>query len=290
MDIEEMSGLLYDYTSGYPFLVSRLCQLMDEQVGGEAGRKREAWTKDGFYEAVRMLLAEKNTLFESLIGKLHDYPDLNMMLRTLLFTGRSFSYSADGSVTDIASMFGFIKNKNGNVAVSNRIFETRLYNYYLSEDEMQNTEIYKASLNDKNQFIVNGHLDMRRILERFAVHFNDIYGDRGEKFLEEEGRQYFLLYLRPIINGVGNYYIEARTRGLKRTDLIVDYRGERYVVEMEIWHGEEYNRQGEEQLLGYLEDYHLDVGYLLSFNFNKSKRAGVHEIELQGKKIIEAVV
>ena len=256
MDIEEMSGLLYDYTSGYPFLVSRLCQLMDEQVGGEAGQKREAWTKDGFYEAVRMLLAEKNTLFESLIGKLHDYPDLNMMLRTLLFTGRSFSYSADGSVTDIASMFGFIKNKNGNVAVSNRIFETRLYNYYLSEDEMQNTEIYKASLNDKNQFIVNGHLDMRRILERFAVHFNDIYGDRGEKFLEEEGRQYFLLYLRPIINGVGNYYIEARTRGLKRTDLIVDYRGERYVVEMKIWHGEEYNRQGEEQLLGYLEDYH----------------------------------
>ena len=290
MDIEEMSGLLYDYTSGYPFLVSRLCQLMDEQVGGEAGQKREAWTKDGFYEAVRMLLAEKNTLFESLIGKLHDYPDLNMMLRTLLFTGRSFSYSADGSVTDIASMFGFIKNKNGNVAVSNRIFETRLYNYYLSEDEMQNTEIYKASLNDKNQFIVNGHLDMRRILERFAVHFNDIYGDCGEKFLEEEGRQYFLLYLRPIINGVGNYYIEARTRGLKRTDLIVDYRGERYVVEMKIWHGEEYNRQGEEQLLGYLEDYHLDVGYLLSFNFNKSKRAGVHEIELQGKKIIEAVV
>ena len=290
MDIEEMSGLLYDYTSGYPFLVSRLCQLMDEQVGGEAGQKREAWTKDGFYEAVRMLLAEKNTLFESLIGKLHDYPDLNMMLRTLLFTGRSFSYSADGSVTDIASMFGFIKNKNGNVAVSNRIFETRLYNYYLSEDEMQNTDIYKASLNDKNQFTVNGHLDMRRILERFAVHFNDIYGDRGEKFLEEEGRQYFLLYLRPIINGVGNYYIEARTRGLKRTDLIVDYRGERYVVEMKIWHGEEYNRQGEEQLLGYLEDYHLDVGYLLSFNFNKSKRAGVHEIELQGKKIIEAVV
>ena len=59
---------------------------------------------------------------------------------------------------------------------------------------------------------------------------------------------------------------------------------------MKIWHGEEYNRQGEEQLLGYLEDYHLDVGYLLSFNFNKSKRAGVHEIELQGKKIIEAVV
>lgn len=289
MDIEMMAGLLYDYTSGYPFLVSRLCQLMDEDVG-KGGRKREAWTKDGFYEAVRMLLTEKNTLFESLFGKLHDYPELNTMLWTLLFTGRSFAYSADGSVTDIAAMFGFIKNQNGTVAVSNRIFETRLYNYYLSVDEMQNTEIYKASLNDKNQFVVNGHLDMRRILERFVMHFHEIYGDCGERFLEEEGRQYFLLYLRPIINGVGNYYIESRTRSLKRTDVIVDYRGEQYIIEMKIWHGEEYNRRGEKQLLGYLEDYHLDTGYLLSFNFNKDKKTGIREIVLQDRKIIEAVV
>ena len=290
MDIDAISGLLYDYTSGYPFLVSRLCQLMDEDIGGGEAGKKSAWTKEGFYEAVRMILAEKNTLFESLIGKLHDYPELNAMLRTLLFTGRSFSYSTDGSVIDIASMFGFVKNQNGSVAVSNRIFETRLYNYYLSEDEMQNTDIYKASLNDKNQFVVNGHLDMKRVLEKFVAHFHDIYGNCDERFLEEEGRQYFLLYLRPIINGVGNYYIEAQTRNLKRTDLIVDYRGERYVVEMKIWHGEEYNRRGEEQLLGYLKDYHLDEGYMLSFNFNKKKSVGVHEIVIQGKTIIEAVV
>ena len=33
-----------------------------------------------------------------------------------------------------------------------------------------------------------------------------------DKFKEEDGRRYFLLYLRPIINGTGNYYIESRTR------------------------------------------------------------------------------
>ena len=36
MNIPEVSGLLYDYTSGYPFLVSRLCQLADEKVGTAA--------------------------------------------------------------------------------------------------------------------------------------------------------------------------------------------------------------------------------------------------------------
>ncbi|MGN0482453.1 MAG: AAA-like domain-containing protein [Lachnospiraceae bacterium] len=292
MDMERMASLLLDYTSGYPFLVSRLCQLMDEDVSvkKEYGSKETAWTKAGFYEAVRMILSEKNTLFESLIGKLHEYPKLNAMLRTLLFTGRSFTYGVDGSVIDMAAMFGFVKNENGTVAVANRIFETRLYNYYLSEEEMQQKDIYKASLQERNQFVVDGHLNMKKILEKFVMHFHDIYGNETEKFLEEEGRQYFLLYLRPIINGTGNYYIEARTRDLRRTDIIVDYHGEQFVIEMKIWHGEEYNQRGEKQLMGYLEDYHVKKGYMISFNFNKKKTIGVHEIIIEDKAIIEAVV
>lgn len=31
--------------------------------------------------------------------------------------------------------------------------------------------------------------------------------------------------LKPIINGIGNYYIEAQTRDGRRTDIIVDYLG-----------------------------------------------------------------
>lgn len=298
MDIGKMAHLIHDYTSGYPFLVSRLCKLMDEEIYGRTDgcetRKnrvqKEAWTEDGFQRAVRVILSEKNALFESLIGKLTGYPALNAMLRALLFTGRSIVYNADDPSVDAASMFGFIRNKDGTVVISNRIFETRLYNYYLSLAEMQSLDIYKASLQDRNQFIVEGHLDMRRVLERFAVQFNDLYGDRGEAFVEEEGRKYFLLYLRPIINGTGNYYVESRTRELKRTDIIVDYRGEQYVIELKIWHGEKYNRCGEEQLVDYLDAYHKDKGYLVSFNFNKKKQIGVREIVVGGKTLIEAVV
>lgn len=57
----------------------------------------------------------------------------------------------------------------------------------------------------------------------------------------ENGRKLFLLYIRPLINGIGNYYIEARTRSMGRTDLIIDYLGKQYVIEMKIWHGNEYN-------------------------------------------------
>lgn len=84
--------------------------------------------------------------------------------------------------------------------------------------------------------------------------------------------------------------MESRTRELKRTDIIVDYRGEQYVIEMKVWRGEEYNRRSEEQLVDYLDAYHKDKGYMVSFNFNRKKQIGVREIAVGGKILIEAIV
>ena len=113
---------------------------------------------------------------------------------------------------------------------------------------------------------------MEKILEKFIQHFNDVYGNQPDGFKEAEGRKLFMLYLRPIINGTGNYYIEAQTRDQKRTDMIIDYFGQQYVIELKIWHGDEYNTKGEKQIADYLEEYHLEKGYLLSFHFNKNKK------------------
>ncbi len=292
MNTAEMAGLIFDYTSGYPFLVSRLCKLMDEMLYGQEGfeTKAQCWTKQGFLEAVKLILTEKNTLFESMSGKLYNYPEMRTVVEAILFTGKPIAYNADNILLDTAIMYGFVKNERGRLVIANRIFETRLYNLFLSNEEWKEQEIYTASVRDKNQFVVGGYLNVRRILERFVVHFNDIYGDCTERFVEEEARKYFLLYLRPIINGVGNYYVEARTRDLRRTDVVIDYCGEQYVIEMKIWHGEEYNRRGQEQLIGYLEDYHLSKGYMLSFSFNKNKQIGVQELVIGDKVLIEAVV
>ena len=71
---------------------------------------------------------------------------------------------------------------------------------------------------------------------------------------------------------------------------MIDYLGKQYVVEMKIWRGEEYNRRGEQQLADYLEAYHLDRGYLLSFNFNKNKKASAREIQCGKKRIFEIIV
>ena len=33
MNIQRVSELIYYYTSGYPFLVARICKIMDEELG-----------------------------------------------------------------------------------------------------------------------------------------------------------------------------------------------------------------------------------------------------------------
>lgn len=292
MDIGRMAELIYEHTSGYPFLVSKICKLIDEDVAGSEGFPdlKAAWTYGGFLEADRLLLGEKNTLFESMVIKLYDLPELKEMVYSILFVGKESPYNVLNQAIGTAQMLGFIKNNNGVVIIANRIFETVFYNWFLSMPENQSTEIYKAAIRDRNQFVCAGHLNMELLLERFVVHFDDLYGDRPDQFKEEDGRRYFLLYLRPIINGAGNYYIESRTRNMERTDVIVDYHGEQMVIEMKIWRGNAYHERGEKQLMEYLDHYHLNKGYMVSFNFNKNKKTGVNRIALDGKVLVEAVV
>ena len=291
MDITQMAQQLFDYTSGYPYLVSRLCLFMDERLpgSGEFPDKSAAWTKEGFQEAERMLVRENNSLYQSLIEKLTSYPELSSVIYELLFAGKPIPYVATNRSIEIATMFGFVRNVGDTAVISNRIFETVLYNYFLAE-EFSGSKIYDAGARERNLFFSGGHLDVRKILEKFVETFDYLYGDQEETFLEDAGRRYFLLFLKPIINGVGNYSIEPETRNRERMDLVIYYHGEQSIIEMKIWRGNAYNERGEQQLIDYLDYFHLKKGYMLSFNFIKNKKIGVKDVLLGDKVLVEAVV
>ena len=87
-----------------------------------------------------------------------------------------------------------------------------------------------------------------------------------------------------------NYYIEAQTRDQTRTDIVVDYLGQQYIIELKIWRGERYNAEGEQQLSEYLDYFGLDVGYMLSFNFNKKKTVGVQLVRVGDKTLYEGTL
>lgn len=211
------------------------------------------------------------------------------MLKEILFRGRLAEYIPGDIGMRIAVMFGFAKLKDGTLCISNRIFETRLYNGFLAE-ESHNNEIPQIASYEKNLFITNGKLDMDLVISKFVQHYTELFREHNEKFLENNGRSIFLLFIRPIINGTGNYYIEAQTRNNRRTDLIIDFAGQQFIVELKIYRGQEYHKRGEDQLIDCLETYHARKGYLVCFNFNKKKEIGVKRLVFGDKVIIEAVV
>jgi len=289
MDTAYIAKLIHDQTSGYPFLVSRICQLIDEKICREMSPS-EAWTKEGFLTAVKMLISENNTLFQTMTKNLKLYPKLKSALRSILMDGITLSYISDQEDIACMEMYGLIRNDDNKVKVANRIFETRLYNLFTSEEEMNNNVFFNNGALEKNRFTGSGKLNMTAVLEGFIKTFTEVFGKLEERFKEKDGRELFLLYLKPIINGTGNYYIEAQTRDQTRTDVIVDYHGEQFIIEMKIWRGPRYNAEGEQQICEYLDYFGLEKGYMLSFNFNKDKEQGVKEINIHGKKLIEATV
>lgn len=291
IDIQTVAKEIYAFTSGYPVLVSSICKCIDEDLPEEKEFEtpQKAWTKQGVAKAVKNILRESTPLFESMVKQLDIYKDLRAMIERIIYQGWNIPFSPAEKSVSIGIMFGFLAEKDGHVAIANRIFEMYLLNLFMTEEAIKSDAFSKGE-SDKILFVKQNRLDMDFVLRKFVSYFTEIYSENDDKFIETYGRKLFLLYLKPIINGTGNYYLEAQTRDARRTDVIVDYLGEQFIVELKIWHGNEYNERGEEQLLDYLEYYHKDKGYLLSFNFNKKKETGVKEIRIGDKTIIEAVV
>lgn len=292
MDTADVSECIYEYTSGYPYLVSSICKIIDSTIRFEERFQKNGqdWSRGGVAEAVKIILKANNIpLFETMIKQLERYPMLRTLISEILYQGKQIPFSPDVEAVNMGIMFGFLREKNGLVAVANRIFEMRLLNMFISEEAL-GSESYQAGLEAKNQFIKNGKLDMDLVLEKFVVHYTDIYTQNDEKFIEKQGRKIFLLYLKPIINGTGNYYIEAETRDSERTDVVVDYLGQQFVIELKIWRGEKYNERGEAQLSNYLDRFHLKKGYMLTFSFNRQKQVGIQSVQYGDKVFLEAVV
>jgi hypothetical protein len=217
----------------------------------------------------------------------------NSELRDFLFSmvvnGREYTYSMVDPMVKLANMFSYIKeNQRGKTMIHNLIFEEAMFVYFSNKMMREQGDRITPFV---SSYIQNGRLNMEYVLERFAQLMHEEYRERTESFLEKEGRLLFLTFLKPIINGIGFYYVEPQTRDNRRMDLVVNYDRQEFIVELKIWRGDKYEQTGREQLSEYLAIRGMDEGYLLTYDFSKNKQ-NVEPLwhEVNGKRIFEAVV
>ena len=281
MDIKAVSEEIYKYTFGYPFLVSKLCKVIDEEL-------EQDWTVEGVQNATKQTILEKNTLFTSMTKNLENYPELKQFIYAISVNGEVVTYDANNPIMDFASMFSIIKcDERRKVRIHNIIFEEVLNNYFIAERTI--ASLGRSRFNPN--YVRDGQLDMELVLTRFTDLMHEEYRESTVPFLEREGRLLFLTFLKPVINGTGFYYIEPQTRDNNRMDLVVTYGGKEFVIELKIWRGEKYEERGREQLAGYLATRGLAEGYLVTFDFSKNKiLAEPHWTEHNGKRIFEVII
>lgn len=279
MDIPGIAELIYSYTDGYPFLVSKICEKIDTE-------DKYQWNSEGIRACVKELLTQTNTLFDDLIKNLENDRQYREFVKAVLFATEPIPFRMSNPLIARGVMFGVFKETDGCVSISNRIFEMYIYEYFISAEKPLQDNIGNF------EYIKNGELDMQTILLEFQKTMKRMEGnvESFEKFVESQGRLLLVAFLTPILNVTGHYVIESFAKDKTRMDVQIFYGSKEYVLELKIWHGAKREEQAYRQLSGYMDSRSLTKGYLINFVFNKTKEYRAEWIKYNGGEIFEITV
>ncbi|RKZ75642.1 MAG: AAA family ATPase [Gammaproteobacteria bacterium] len=284
LDISAIAERLYYYTEGYPYLVSKLCKFIDEEIIPHRANKN--WLLDDVEAAFKMIVddAYTTTLFDSLVKNLENNQTLYELIFYIVINGKSLQFTISNPVINLAHLYGILRpSEQGRCHIHNRIFEQRIYAYMLSKS-MQTQYGDINGFGGPEYYTAEG-LDVKLVLQRFQAFMQENYSHRDVKFLEQEGRLLFLAFLKPILNGKGFEFKEPTVADEHRMDIVITYQDKRYVIELKRWYGQKYHQLGLQQLSDYLDIYSLKQGYLLIYDFNKGKSYKEELIQFEDKEI-----
>jgi len=282
MDVSLIASKIHYFTNGYPFFVSYLCKMIDEEFEGI-----NRWNVSNLETAVNRLLVRKITNLDSLIKNLGNHEDLEKLVRAILIDGVEFEYSFSGPAMEKGFVYGVFKEGNAHkLTIYNPIYEMKIYKYLTDKIKADNPSlaIFPASHTYINP---DGSLNMRLILKNYSKYLAELRDDHTDKFVENNARLLFSIFMKPIINGVGFMYKEVVISDRKRLDVLITYNQFKYVIELKIWGGQAYYEEAQKQLAEYLEREGLDWGYMIIHDFRKGEhlRGTEEQLTMCGKQL-----
>jgi hypothetical protein len=278
MDTQLIAERLFYYTSGHPFFVSKICKMLDEDI-----IKNKAWSTEDVDFAVRELVKQNNTNFESLTKNLANNQELFDWVSHIAFDATKVAYSNHNPLTQLGILHGFLANRNGIIVIHNRIY-LELISEYMRERLILNifAKGGDIGIGYKNP---DKTLNMEAVLVGFQNFMIKEYSKHDRDFLEKNGRLVFLAFIKPIINGNGFDFKEPQISEEKRLDVVITYLHQKFVAELKLWYGPKAHEEGLQQLSDYLDRQQLKEGYLIIFDHSTIKNWRSEWIEFQGKKI-----
>jgi AAA-like domain len=281
LNAPEVAERLFYYTAGYPFLVSKLCKIFDEELLSEKTEK--SWTTDDVDAAANQLVREDNTNFRELIKNLENNPALRQLTQSIVINDQEIHFDLNEPTIGLGIIYGIFVDRNG-LAIHNRIYQEVISHYLTVSLIVQNSRLPTAEY--AGAYLLPGNrLDVNKALLKFQELMKAEHSKKDRDFLERQGRLVFLAFLKPILNGHGNAFKEPQISEERRLDVIIAYHQHRHVIELKLWRGPKAHEAGLDQLTDYLDRLGLDEGALLIFDHSEKKDWKQEEVAHRGKRI-----
>ncbi|QEP43134.1 ATP-binding protein [Ectothiorhodospiraceae bacterium BW-2] len=254
---------LAELTQGQAWLVNALAHhIVQRLLEGDVG---QIITEAHVWQAKEALILRRDTHLDSLIDKLKE-PQVREVI-TAVINGSAPNFDHYNDAILYCRNLGLIA-PHPPVRFANPIYQEiipRVLSFGFQESIPQDYA-------DPHWYIQQGRLDMEALLKAFQ----EFYREHSEAWLEkydfrEVGRQLLLMaFLQRVVNGGGRIEREMAV-GNGRSDLIVEYGDERFVLELKLKRSEWDESKGLKQLARYLDRLNESTGYLLLFELDSAK-------------------
>jgi hypothetical protein len=284
---QEVIKAVYENTQGQPGLVCGICAHLVEKVVTD---RSKSVTMNNFYPTLKYFLTERfDKNIQNIVRKAREKKEF--MVR-LLFSDRPIAFTVNEP--DIAYLFahGVVDNVNGVVEITVPLYSKVLITAFrpLINGEIEH---YFSAHEKLGEYITPEGLNMRAILTKYREYVRR----RGFRAFDtehlKEGAWHYSLdgFVSFFIESLeGQTFIEVRT-GRGRTDILILYRNQKYIIETKIFTNDAYFQKGKAQLAEYLASEGLEEGYYVVFSNKHSEDEQLYfEEDVNGKRIYTFII
>ena len=279
---EEVINAIYANTHGQPGLVGGLCAHLVENVATD--RSTPVSMSDWYITEKYFLTRRFDKNMVNIVQKARQKPDL--MLK-ILFNEDPIPFSVYD--LDLAYLFahGVIHDAAGYVEIAVPLYRKVLITAFRP---IINGEIsqYVSAHDTFQEYVTPTGLNLPALLTKYREYVRR----RGFRAFDtdhlKEGAWHYSLdgFINFFIERLGGQTFLEVPAGRGRTDILIVYQAQKYLIETKIFTDQSYFQKGKAQLADYLTSERLDEGYYVVFS-NKHTEADqlYFEEDVNGKRI-----
>ena len=279
---KEVIKAVYENTKGQPGLVCGLCAYLIEEVVTD---RSISVTMNDLYKTLKHFLTKR--FDKNIVNIVQKARGKKAFMLRLLFTDQAIPFSVHEP--DIAYLYanGVIDDINGDAGVLVPLYSKVLITAFrpLLNGEIEH---YVTAHDTFSEYVTLGGLNIKAILNKYREYIRK----RGFRAFDTEHLKEAAWHYS--LDGFINFFIERLggqtfievPSGRGRTDILILYKKQKYIIETKIFTDDSYFQKGKRQLAEYLDSEGIAEGYYVVFSSKHTEKDKLYfEEDIKGKCI-----